>query len=564
MRKRMINTWPTRLSTASLCFSLFLLLSPASVQAADLYLNRFDDVIQVNADGSFDVTETILADFAVPKHGIYRVIPTHYRTDSGATLVTTIDNVSVTDLGGKPIETNASNGDALSLRIGSAEATVNGPQYYVLHYRVHGALVDLADQTELYWNVTGTDWDTPPSEASVHVQLPAEATFAQEDVSLACYTGAAGSTASDCTTAFSGRTMLAGTSNDFLTIAFAWPKGLVTVPPPTYQSAEFQALQAIGKYVIWVLPLLTLLFMFWRWHRYGRDPKGRGTIVPEYEPPKGLLAAEMGILFGMGVRKEFFSAAIVELAVRGHLKIIERTEDRFGPDRKTFTLEKVSGGGELREWETLLLNALFKNGRTSTTEDDLKNQFAKDKRPAEKALEERLVSEGYFAANPSRARAAWMGLGIVVAFLGFPSFSLAVMLTGGIILLFGWLMAKRTKKGAEAFDVAKGFKVFLTTAEKYRLEWQEKEGIFEKYLPYAMIFGIADKWAKAFATVHAEAIHPAWYIGPSLMNFNAADFSSRMNDLTSHLATVAAPKSGASHGGGFSGGGFGGGGGGSW
>ena len=83
------------------------------------------------------------------------------------------------------------------------------------------------------------------------------------------------------------------------------------------------------------------------------------------------------------------------------------------------------------------------------------------------------------------------------------------------------------------------------------MEWQEKEGIFEKYLPYAMVFGVADKWAKAFAA-HIEPSVPAWYVGAALLHFSAVDFTSRMNNLSHQIASVAAPKSSGSGGGGFS------------
>lgn len=540
-------------------------------QAADFTLQRFDEVINVNVDGSFDVSETLLVDFVEPKHGLYRVIPTQYQTEDGATLLTTMENVSVTDLGGGPIETTVKNDGALTLRIGSADKTVYGPQYYVIHYRVRGALVELSDRVELYWNVTGTEWDAPPLEASVQVKLPNEAAvIIKEDLQLACYTGEQGSAESNCTTGVSGKTMMAGTSGGYLTIAFAWPKGIVDVPAPLLQTPTQAITETLAggsgfAVVVWLLPFLVFLFMFLHWRKHGRDPKGRGTIVPEYEPPKDLRAGEVGMLLASWVDNRYLSAGIVQLAVLGHLKIAEVIEERFGPDRKTFTLERTGKGEEeLRAWEKALLLALFKDGAMRVTEDDLKPHFARDKAFAVSALEDRLLAEGYFFKHPKRARIGWMIVGGVITFLGFQMFIPAVMLTGGIFLLFGWLMAKRTQKGAEALDGAKGFKLFLTTAEKYRLQWQEKEGIFEKYLPYAMVFGVADKWAKAFAAVHVEPVHPAWYIGPSLMNFNAVDFTSRMNQLTQQMSAVAAPKGGASGGGGFSGGGFGGGGGGSW
>jgi uncharacterized membrane protein len=113
-----------------------------------------------------------------------------------------------------------------------------------------------------------------------------------------------------------------------------------------------------------------------------------------------------------------------------------------------------------------------------------------------------------------------------------------------------------------------GFRLYVATAEKDRQRFNEDQGIFARYLPYAIVFGCVDKWAKAFEGLESEAqasVVP-WYTG--MTAFHVASFSSDLKGLSGSLSSTisSTPSSGGSgfSGGGFSGGGGGGGGGGSW
>lgn len=558
----MKNIWPIRLAIVSVLVVGAWLSGANTTLAADYVFRSFTSSMEIFENGSVAVQEVITVHFPAPRHGIYRVIPTLYEQEDGQVRQLMMSQVYVTNHLAEPVPFTISNADALSLRIGDPNVTVDGEQTYVVNYVVSGAINSFDDLAELYWNVTGSEWETAPEEVITTVQFPRGQAVRAEDLSLACYTGVDQSTARDCEIRLDERTVIATTSHAFLTLAVGWPIGWVDVPEPVYAS---RTVDVRRFFPLWLLPMLTFLFVFRHWYDHGRDPKGRKTVVPEYAPPKGLRAAEMGFVWANRFVNTYLSAAIVELAVAGHIKIIEEVQERFGPDRKTFRFERLSKSeADLREWERALLQALFRGGAQSVTEDELKQHFVQDKKPVVAAIQARVVEQGYFVAHPARARTGWMIMGALAGFFGIELGSLPLLLTGVILLGFGWLMAKRTMLGVTVFDHAKGFKLFLGAAEKYRLEWQEKEGIFEKYLPYAMVFGVADKWAKAFAELHVEPVSPAWYVGASLLNFSATDFASRMGTLTQQMAVVSAPQGSGSGGGGFSGGGFGGGGGGSW
>ena len=165
--------------------------------------------------------------------------------------------------------------------------------------------------------------------------------------------------------------------------------------------------------------------------------------------------------------------------------------------------------------------------------------------------------------------------GFVGGAVGWGLLAIPVGLFGlGLIVLSGGFR-KRTATGSAYLAQAKGFELYLRTAEKETLQFEEGQDIFSKYLPYAIVFGVAERWSKLFAQLGAEGIYQAdtsWYIGADLMH--GYYFASAMNNLThsfndvmnqARMDGMSQATGGSSGFSGFSGGGgFGGGGGGSW
>lgn len=145
----------------------------------------------------------------------------------------------------------------------------------------------------------------------------------------------------------------------------------------------------------------------------------------------------------------------------------------------------------------------------------------------------------------------------------------------GLICILGMLLClkllpKRTKYGNEILGKIRGFKNFLETVEKDKLEAlvEEQPTYFYDILPYTYVLGISDKWIKKFESISIVA--PTWYVGNG--DFNLNSFSSFIDDtmssaessMSSSPSSSSNGSSGGSSGGGSSGGGSGGGGGGSW
>jgi uncharacterized membrane protein len=199
-------------------------------------------------------------------------------------------------------------------------------------------------------------------------------------------------------------------------------------------------------------------------------------------------------------------------------------------------------------------------------------------------LQDDAKKRGWFAARAGTGTCAFAVLGILVFLIGIAlTVGLAIwthaalvgipVIVGGMLLVVAsrW-MPRRTAKGYVVLRHVDGFRRFIEESEKYRAQYAEKKNLFTEYLPYAIVFGATDKWARAFAGLGDEPPDTSsWYVASGVFNYLA--FSSAINSFTVSTAgtlTSTPPSTSSSSGfsgfsgGGFSGGGGGGGGGGSW
>jgi len=562
MRERLKSISRIALATFA---SLLLAASSFAAHAQGLggvNYGSFGSDITVNADSSFDVVETISGTFTESRHGIFRFIPVRHDRPGALPLSTHVRVDDVTMNGGEvPYEVSRS-GAFLQVKIGDPNRTFTGPFQYEIRYRVENAILFHDTEDELYWNVTGEAWDAPirSVKATVHIAGAAAGRIGGD-----CFQGTFGSTAK-CPQTITDETYSASGTGP-ITVSVRFPKGIVQEPSAATKVLWW--LQDNAGLFFFLIPILAFIFLFRQWWLHGRDPKGRGVIVAEYEPPDDLHPAELSTLVEAKFRPREFSATIVDLAVRGYLKIVETKGDGlFG--KASYTLVRTKPADHhLRPYERSVYDGIF-GSADEVKIDERRTALSQAKQEAEKAVYDSMSSNGYYVKNPNSARITYAGIGAAIIFFtlffGAEIASVfvlaALVLTGGLFLAFSPFMPKKTKKGAETAELGLGFKEYLEKAEKYRVQWQEKEGIFESFLPYAMVFGVADKWAMALA--EKATVQPGWYVG-NHGNWSAADFGDRITSFSSSMAMASAPKSsGGGGGGGFSGGGFGGGGGGSW
>src|SRR5215470_15671958 len=187
-------------------------------------ISSYDTRLEVSADGSLHVTETIAYDFgSQDRHGIFRKIPARFRYDDSHDRVYPITDVTVTQDDAAAQVARSTEDNDVVLKIGDPNNTISGAHRYVISYTVAGALNGFPDHQELFWNAVGTEWPVPIAQATATVTGPAEiqrvGCFAGPQGSqLACDTGSAQGTSATFAQANLG-------PGDGLTVVVAFPPG---------------------------------------------------------------------------------------------------------------------------------------------------------------------------------------------------------------------------------------------------------------------------------------------------------------------------------------------------
>ena len=590
-------------------------VSPANA-LGDWTVNSMDVVYNVQPDGTIEAQETIRVDFgSLDKHGIFRyfyaAVPCGdpipgaqqpiYSCPSGSNREYDYSIKSVTHLDGSKWKYDVSETQGkLTVKIGDAGVTVSGPQDYVITYTVRGAMDRYDDHDELYWDASGIWEESPIERFTMTVNLPDGA-----ETRAVCYEGFAGSD-EQCVSTASGNTATYLSArelspNEQLTIVAGWQRGVVEVGPPvlqdratvsdflTFDAAEFAGLLGSG--------ILGLLIVFGAWYRYGRDKSfvtlhyltneteehtrplfGGPPVVVEFLPPEDLRPAQMGVLVDERADTLDVTATIVDLAVRGYLHITELPKKGwFG--KNDWKLTKLKEAEDLNAFEKKVFNSLFSSGATEVELSDLRYKFAEDLAKAKNLIYDDAMKRKWFMQKPESARGMWVIVAIGLMFLGVGLSCFAALLVhrgliflglipaGFAMLIISRSMARRTALGSEMMRRVLGFRLYISTAEKYKQQFNEQENIFARYLPFAIVFGCVTKWAKAFEGLEAtaQASTASWYTGTNA--FSAAAFSSNLQSFSSSVgSTLSSTQSsgGSGFSGGSSGGGGGGGGGGSW
>jgi uncharacterized membrane protein len=561
-----------------LCLALILLAAATVSADRTLVIERFDAVIDVAPDGSIVVDETIVPRFTGSWNGIFRTIPVQYRTPQGLNYTLRLDIESVTDAAGQALKyENSRERHYRKLKIwvpGAADAT----RTVKLRYRVSNGLRFFDEHDELYWNVTGDEWEVPIETASARVRLPAGVS----GVRATAFRGAYGSTEqSDVAVEPDGVAVQTSGGlgmREGLTLVVGWNPGVVHRPTAVEKSA-----QVVYANLPLAIPPLVFLGMLRLWRARGRDPE-LAPIATQYEPPPHMTPAELGTLIDGKPDMRDITASIVDLAVRGYMHIAEAENDRFfglfSSKDYTFTLKKERDTwSELKPHERDLLGAMFA-GSSTVSLSDLKNKFYKHLPGLREELYGRLVQDGFYSGRPDRIRLFYIVGGILVGIaigvlsswimiaFGMQPFAgiAAGIASAAILVSFGWFMPSRTSRGTRELEKVLGFREFLSRVEGDRLQRVVKTPeMFERYLPFAMALGVEDNWARAFDGIYTQP--PSWYTGPGgVGTFRPSSFTNNLSVMSTAAATTmsSAPRSsgGSGFSGGSSGGGFGGGGGG--
>ena len=551
--------------------------------AADERITLFQSDVQVLSDGSLEVIETITvrAEGKRIKRGIYRDFPTVYRDRFNNRMQVRFEVVSVRR-DGRPEAWHSerlSNGERIYM--GRKDVIVPpGEHRYELTYRTWRQLGYFADHDELYWNVTGNGWAFPIERAVAFVYLPRSVPAG--DIGVEAYTGRQGARGGAYEAGLDDdgvawfRTIRALVPGEGLTIVTTWPKGHVREPTSSERMDWF--LEDNGHLLAGVTGVaVLLLYYLLAWMAVGRDP-APGVVFPRYEPPADYSPAAMRYVRRMGYDGRAFTAALVNLAVKGHVRILDDDGD--------FRIERASSDAPLAPGEKALRDRLLRGGaielersnhatvrsaidahRTRLSADYERIYFKKNLAHTIVGVVISLIALGMallwaprledaagslfmtvwltgwsfgtfsllakvIAVWRSGGRASalflavfavpfvvgwFVGAGMMVQFAGLATVVLLVALVG-TNALFYHLMKAPTARGRKLLDEVDGFREYLSVAEAGELQLrnppEKTPELFERYLPYAIALDVEDVWGERFERVLAAARRTEGYRGP--------------------------------------------------
>ncbi|MFC1638634.1 DUF2207 domain-containing protein, partial [Patescibacteria group bacterium] len=283
-------------------FFLVAVFFPGKIWAAER-ISSLDVEFQVNQDASVDVSEEIRYDFdEEKKHGIFRNIPVKYQA-RGGNYSLRLSDISVTDENGNSYNFSKehSGGDVV-LKIGDADKFVTGQKTYVIRYKVKRALNYFEDHDEFYWNAIGDGWEIPIQNIKARVILPEGVSDARMD----CFVGHYGSVENcshDSSKNVANFFVRDLSPSEGFTVVAGFPKGTVFEPS---QSQKVMGILRDNKIILF--PVIVFLVMFFLWRAKGRDPKGRETIIAQFDVPDDLAPMEVGTLVDEKAQNKDLSA----------------------------------------------------------------------------------------------------------------------------------------------------------------------------------------------------------------------------------------------------------------
>jgi uncharacterized membrane protein YgcG len=568
-------------------------------------IENFQSQITLNQDTSLSIEEKIEVNFEEPKRGIIRVVPYIYH-HQGQTINGRLTVEEVVDENGEPqkFTTNTFN-QSKRIKIGDPETTIWGRHTYLIRYRAEEVVRTYEGEAEIYWNITGNEWDTTIKTATATIKSP----FGKI-VKVDCFGGIKGSGERKCESQITegGASIEAagpiGPQSDLTVVARINGKNELVFPGRIKKITNWIADN--WGYGASVIPLLVMIAAWWevgRDTRYqsenvfvkpedGKDykvlPWERPHLPQVYSPINGLSPAEVGVILDEKLDLKDIVAELMEMTRLGYIKIEKIKKKGLFGSSDDYVITELKNGEELKDYQKYLLDQMLDSGVKRETRSvkisELKNVFYQYLEELRNKVYQNMVKEELLVENPEETKNRWLAVYFGTMFLAGGLIWLFTRLTynfgpiatgvisGMIGLVIVQLMPRKTAWGYSLHRQAVGLREYLKMA-KWREEIAEKHLFLEEMLPLAIALGVVDRLAKDMAGLGVE---PPRYFG----NESWVKDLGRFNTITANnLAT--APESykganswsysgrsswsgGSGFSGGSSGGGFGGGGGSSW
>lgn len=533
---------------------------------------KFHADIDLQKDNYMEVTEyvRIYARGNVFKRGLRRVIPQERYDQYGHRKEVPIYLQDIRCNGEKsPWHSEESeSGSDIIVYIGDSETYLEEGVYdYTIRYIAPGHIGQFEDHDEIYWNLNGFGWDVPFDTLSATVTIP-DGTKLKK---CFAYTGAYGETGNDCSISSKGNKAMFYSTRTFspgenMTVCAQFSKG--SQAPLTWWDIWQDDVFIWGMFAIFAL------FCIISWVMYGIDPK-MPTVVPQYTIPRGLTPTMAGRIMGSS-EETLTMSTIISMVIKGAAKI-ERVS------KKEFKLIKQDKKGKLDQFEQLAFSKLFSEKQEISTETEYE-EFADARKEIKEKSDKEYNDGAIYEYNSGSSITA------IILFIAFGSGAIALNSTtetfwgSGILasIIFIWhfiYIGKYTLDGIHIRAEVEGLKMYIRTAEELQMKELTPEH-FEELLPYAMVFGIENKWCKQFENVLKKCNYePSWYSASDsrftyaslltdggMRSVTSGFTSATKSSFSTYDRTQSSSSGGSwsSGGGGFSGGGGGGGGGGGW
>ncbi|HEX3153534.1 MAG TPA: DUF2207 domain-containing protein, partial [Candidatus Angelobacter sp.] len=418
----------SRVFAALKVVAVLLLFCSLPAWARNYHIAKFNSNIHVQEDGSARVEEQITFVFSGTYQGIYRDLPVDYPGPSGSNYTLFVKLDSITDDSGNKLkyEKKTSNG-FLHLKI-FVPGAVDATRTVNIEYSVANGTRFFEDHDEFYWNVTGNDWPVPIEQASAIIYFPPET---NGKLRAQAFEGVYGS--SDRATA-----SIEGSSASFanarplpmrggLTADVYIEKGVLHQPGAVARFFRF-----VRSNPVVTLPLWAFAVMFPMWWLKGRDPDPGMSVAPMYEPPEKMGPAEVGTLIDGSVDPRDITSVLVDLAVRGYVKIVETEHKGFLSSRKDYEfhlLKDPSQWNDLTDYERAMLQQVFAGGEV-TLLSSLTNHFYTALPMIKSEIMSALKAKGMYTVDPDSA-AGYLGLGFLLVALPY----VALQVLGGVDFL---------------------------------------------------------------------------------------------------------------------------------
>ena len=558
---------------------LFMILPICNGYAQDFTVLNYSVEIFIHQEGYFDVVENYDLNFETNKHGIYRTIQTNYDLidpeGNAQKRRIKIRKIKVPDYKfDAPFDFVQKLSDQIDIKIGDEDITLIGPQHYQINYRVYDAFLFTDSQIRFYWNIKPGNWQANFHQITFRVHVPDEIGLSKENCFV--YSGFSGTTTAsgDFKVQFDNGIMEGSSIENF--VSHPGESVTVLINLPANAVKEIKPLWPFWNEYGWLFLVGVLIAAFYLvWKKFGKDD--RVVRTTSYYPPEDMDPAMAGFLIDDKGDTADLISLLPYWGSQGYLRIEELPKKGLFGKKDTKLIRIKPLPNEAVDYELKIYNGLFGNDQGKDAAEvlisSLKDTFYTTMSEAGSALKKR--AQPYYVAESKRIQgityAVLIVLAIVLSLIGLvywgPLAAVVLAITCVLLIILNVYMVKKNNRGNRMLSELKGFKQFIKVAEENKLKILIKDdpGYFENTMGYALAFGMFDKWAKKFESLHLPP--PQWYSSPlyntsSMHNFSKS-FSNSMAMAKSTMVSTPS-SSGGSSGGGSSGGGFGGGGGGSW